>query len=322
MVRRKVNVNAWARVACALVVIGSSAGLVLVEGQTPSAAARALDSLLEKATASAAGPYTITGTTATAGTEKAPMFLQADVFRGPEKSVRAAIVVGADVPRASEVRLRVMSVVPAGQTPRVIGTANGPAPAGHARFVHEFTLAPGEYEMQAVVGDDRAGTVSATLAKSRFSVPDVWGASMIVSPIVLGDEATVGPRGTTKPFTFGPTTLSPAVTDQFPQSGSVRAAFRIFNWTAKDGEKPDLTVDYRFYAQGTKRLNLFNQTKPQQLNAATLGEAFNAAAGVVTSGMHFPLGSFTFGEFQLKVTVTDNRNKQTAERTTKFFVVP
>jgi hypothetical protein len=173
------------------------------------------------------------------------------------------------------------------------------------------------------VGDARSGgSVTAALAKAKFTVPDIWGGPLVVTPVVLGADAGAARRGEAQPFTFGPTALVPSVRSQFPQSGSIRVAFRIFNWSAKAEEKPDLTVEYLFYERGTKGLHLFNKMKPQQLTAATLGDAFDPSAGVVTAGMLVPLGSFTFGEFQVKVTVTDNRNKQTASRDVSFVVAP
>ena len=104
---------------------------------------------------------------------------------------------------------------------------------------------------------------------------------------------------------------------------SISVAFRVYNWTAKaDEEKPDLTVEYLFYEQGTKGLHFFNKVKPQPLTAATLGTAFDPSAGSVAAGMLIPLEAFTFGDFQLIVRVTDNRTRQTAEGKLSFAVVP
>jgi len=53
-----------------------------------------------------------------------------------------------------------------------------------------------------------------------------------------------------------------------------------------------------------------------------LGPGFDPSAGMVAPGMMIPLGAFTFGEFQLIVKVTDNRNKQSAEQPIRFTVAP
>jgi hypothetical protein len=43
---------------------------------------------------------------------------------------------------------------------------------------------------------------------------------------------------------------------------------------------------------------------------------------MVTAGVNVPLLSFPFGDFALKVRVTDNRSKRTAEQEVRFVVAP
>jgi hypothetical protein len=176
--------------------------------------------------------------------------------------------------------------------------------------------------VEAVVGYTRpAGDLIVAISRSRLSVPDIQGGSLAVTPVVAGEAATTA-RSANVPFVFGRTTLTPAVSPRFRQDRTISVAFRIYNWTAKAEEKPDLTVEYLFYEQGNKGLHFFNKVKPQQLTADTLGTAFDPAAGSVAAGMMIPLGAFTFGDFQLLVKVTDNRNKQSAERRVAFTVAP
>ena len=189
------------------------------------------------------------------------------------------------------------------------------------RLVREFSLPPGDYDLEAVVGPARATEMIVAIAKSRLTVPDIRGGSLAVTPIVAG-EATTTTRQADVPFIFGKTTLTPAVSPGFSQDGAISVAFRVYNWTAKAEEKPDLTVEYLFYEQGTKGLHFFNKVKPQQLTADTLGKAFDPSAGSVAAGMMIPMQAFTFGEFQLVVKVTDNRNQQTAEQRVRFTVAP
>ncbi|MEO8682455.1 MAG: hypothetical protein ABI665_25630 [Vicinamibacterales bacterium] len=317
-------VNA-ARVCAVLALVAGVSLPLAANSQAPAAAARAnaLDLVMQRAAATAPGTYVLNGTALAPSATAIPVLVQVDVLRGKEPLVRVPIVVGAELPQGAEIRLRVVTVAAAGQTSRVMGNATGSGAAGHARFVHEFVLPPGDYESQAAVGEFKtAAGVTAVLAKSKFTVPDVWGSALVVTPIVLGEEATAGRRGEMRPFSFGPTTIVPAVKGQFPQGGAIRVAFRIFNWRAKDEEKPDVTVEYLFYEQGTKRLNLFNKIKPQLLTASTLGDAFDPASGILNAGMVVPLGSFTFGDFKLKVSVTDNRSKQSTEQWVGFTVSP
>jgi hypothetical protein len=250
------------------------------------------------------------------------MMLQADVLRGLERTNRVGIVVGAQAPQDVDVRLRVWTVATGRDPARVVVNAEGPGSAGAMRFVREFSLSPGDYDLQAVVGHPKPGAcLIAAVAKSRLTVPDVRAGALAVTPIVAGG-ATTAARQADVPFIFGQTTLTPAVSPDFSQDGTISVAFRVYNWTAKADEKPDLTVEYLFYEQGTKGLHFFNKVKPQQLTADTLGKAFDVASGSVDAGMMIPIGAFTFGEFQLVVRVTDNRNQKTAEQRVRFTVAP
>jgi len=324
MVRTKVA--ARARIACAtgaLLTMVSMAVSAVLQAQSPAPGTGLVDTLLQRAAATAAGTYAMKGSAIEPAAAPLPVLVQADVLRGPERTVRVPVVVGADLLQAAEIRLRVVSIATTGQAPRVMGNATGTGAAGPLRFVHEFALAPGEYEIQAVVGQSSAGAgATATLVKSRLTVPDVWAGALAVTPVVLGEDSGEARRNENRPFSFGPTSLIPAVQARFRQNGAIRVAFRVFNWSGKAGERPDLTAEYLFYEQGAKGFHFFNKVKPQQLTVATPGDSSDLTGGAATGGMLVPLSSFTFGDFQLRVSVTDNRNKQSAEGRVDFTVSP
>jgi hypothetical protein len=272
----------------------------------------------------APGTYVVNETSLVPAPDAAriPLMLQVDVLRGPERAARVGIVVGADTAHVMDVRLRIFAAPPGKEAARVVADAGGSAPPGATRLVREFTLAPGEYELEAMVGPPRSsGDVVLALTRSHLTVPDIAGGALAVTPIVAGEAATI-PRSASVPFVFGRTTLTPAVSPRFAQNGAISVGFRVYNWTARADEKPDLTVEYLFYEQGTKGLHFFNRVKPQALTAATLGTAFDPSAGSVAAGMKIPLAAFTFGEFELVVKVTDNRSKQSAESQLRFTVAP
>jgi hypothetical protein len=175
------------------------------------------------------------------------------------------------------------------------------------------------------VGHPRGGGgFTATQEKRRLSVPHHWKGPLTVTPLVLADAVAAAPRSAAvpRPFVFGPTALTPAASDGFPQGGVLHCAFRIFNWRAEEGKKPDLTAEYRFYQQTGRGRIFFNKTKPQHLGADTLGESFDPRSGAVTAGLSVPLQGFPFGEFEMAVRVTDNATRQTGERQARFVVVP
>jgi hypothetical protein len=297
----------------------------LAASATPTApAARPFEALLPRVATAAAGTYVVgkTALVAVADDARIPLLLQADVLKGPERTARVGIVVGADVSQVADVRLRVLAANPGKDGVRVAADAGASGTPGPLRLVREFSLLPGDYDVEAVIGHTRpGGDLIVAIGRSRLSVPDIQGGALAVTPVVAGEAATTA-RPANVPFVFGRTTLTPALSPRFRQDRTISVAFRIYNWTAKAEEKPDLTVEYLFYEQGKKGLHFFNKVKPQQLTADTLGTAFDAAAGSVAAGMMIPLGAFTFGDFQLLVKVTDNRNRQSAERRVAFTVSP
>jgi hypothetical protein len=306
----------------ALALAGRSSAQVESAG---SAAAKLLETLLDRAKTTAPGTYAVTAGSLKPAAPAIPLAVQADAFRGPDQTIRVALALSAEIPQRSDIRLRI--VTPAGTpagAPRVVADATASGQSGRLRLVREFTLGAGEYEIQAAVGHPRTeGGVIAALAKSRVTIPDVWSGLLAVTPIVLADAVSAAPRTPgTRAFVFGPTAMTPAMSNAFAQNGDLHVAFRVFNWKAEPGKKPDLTAEYTFYQQTDKRLIFFNKIKPQHLGADTLGEAFDPAAGVVTAGMTVPLLPFPYGEFELKVRVTDNATKQSAERQVRFVVSP
>ncbi len=279
---------------------------------------------MPRVTMAAPGTYVFDGAALTPAPDETriPVMVQADVLRGAEASPRVGIVVGTVAPQPVDIRLRLWTVPAGREAARVVADAGGSGTSGPLRLVREFSLAPGDYDIEAVVGHSASGgRLIAAIGRSRLTVPDVRSGSLVVTPIVAGDAANGG-RQSDVPFIFGQTTITPAVGPRFTRDRPISVAFRIYNWTAKADEKPDLTVEYLFYEQGTKGLHFFNKVKPQQLTAATLGTAFDPSAGSVAAGMLIPLGAFTFGDFQLTVRVTDNRTQKSAEHTLRFSVVP
>jgi len=297
-------------------------------GQTQTAGTldpAVLETLLRGAATTAPGTYVVTAGSLAPAADAIPLLVQADAQREAGQTIRVTVALGGEVPRGTAVRLRIVSPEgPAAGPPRVVADTSASAREGRMRLVREFTLAAGEYDLQAVVGHPRTGGgLIAALAKYRLTVPDVWRGPLAVTPIVLGETVSAAPPAPqTGAFIFGPTALVPATSNGFAQGGELHLAFRVFNWRAEPGKKPDLTAEYTFYQQTEKRLAFFNKMKPQRLGADTLGEAFDPAAGVVTAGMTVPLQAFPFGEFQLKVRVTDNPTGQSAEQQVRFVVSP
>jgi hypothetical protein len=289
-----------------------------------TAASAAVAALLERAERSEPGTYSISGTTLSPSTDALPLTIQADALRGQQNTVHVVVALGSEVTQPAVTRARIVAAARSGVARRVVSEISGTSRAGLVRSVGDATLAPGEYELQAVVAQSgSAGPVLAAFTRARLLVPDLWQGGLAASPLVLGDAVSAAPTATSgSAFAFGPTALLPATSNRFSQRRPLHVAFRIFNWTAPPQDKPDLQVEYLFYEQTPQRGIFFNKVKAQLLNAQTLGDRFDPASGAVNAGMTIPLAAFPPGEFRLLVRVTDNRSKQTAAQDTRFFVVP
>ena len=282
--------------------------------------AAALNAVLSRAATTAAGTYVVSNGTIDAARQSIPIVVQQDFLKGPERTVRVPVSLGATVADAAMVRIRVVAAADG----QVIGEVGGAAAAGQLHFVDEFRLSPGQYDLHAVVGHVQPGDgFVVSLTKTLVTVPDVWEGRFVVTPLVLGETATAAPAGSAgRPFTFGQTALTPAAGNHFWRNDSLNMAFRVYNWTARAGETPDLTVEYVFFELTPSRSAFFNKTKPQRLTSANLGDTFDNASGMVSPGMAIALQAFTFGQFQVTARVTDNRTKQTVTQQAIFTVSP
>lgn len=324
MVRAR-QVRTWAGLTGAWAVVLALGMATSLGGQQQAArsgVAARLDALLDRATLEP-GTYVATEADVQRAKDSLPLVLQADVLRGAvAPAVRVTVSLGTEVPQAAEARFRLVRADGTGIA--VVDTASGSGGPGVVRLVREFVLAPGEYVMQAAVGYARGDdAVTAVVNRSGLSVPNVWQGPLAVTPIMLASAVAAAPDApNAQPFSFGPTAIGPATRPGFAQQGVLNAAFRVYNWQAASGEKPDLSVEYVFYQMTKGRPAFFNRIKPQQLDAGSLNTKFDPAGGVVSTGMMVPLRPFPFGQFELRVRVTDHRSKQTAERQVGFTVTP
>ena len=314
--------------ATALVIALVIAAPSIAQQRSPDAAgARPLRRLLDRAATIEPGTYVVTDSALEPVPADLRLVVHPDVLRGANRAIRVILALGAEVPQASVVSLRLMTVAGSDHPARVIAERDASAQAGSVRLTHEFTLTAGEYDVHAAMGHPRTeGGIVAALTRFRLSVPDVWGDPLAITPIVVADTIGAAPRAPDgQPFTFGSTAIVPTTTARFSQESEINVAFRVYNWASDTGDppdlKPDLTAEYVFYQEIAGRQRFFNKIKPQRLAADTLGD-FNPAVGVVAGGMTVPLASFPFGDFQLRVRITDNRTKQSAERRVAFTVSP
>jgi hypothetical protein len=177
MVRPKV-------VTLALAALLPAVALAAAPATPPAPAARPFETLLPRVGATAPGTYVVSKTALVAVPDDAriPVLLQADVLKGPERSARVGLVVGADVAEAADVRLRVLTASAAKEGARVVADAGAAGTPGPLRLVREFNLSPGDYDVEAVVGYTRpGGDLLVAIGRTRLSVPDIQGGSLAVT---------------------------------------------------------------------------------------------------------------------------------------------
>lgn len=247
------------------------------------------------------------------------VFVQADAYRADDGHVQVPVAIGAVVDSPWALQFRI--VPESGTDPVATRITNGLP--GTLREVRQFSLMPGRYTVHVALatrGVDERWTGTAFV--QPVEIPDLSG-RLSVSPVVLGDQVDGLPaRGPMGPFIFGATGLRPAALSDFSQNDRIHVAFRIYNWTAKSGELPDVSVSYLFNQRIGDHFRFFNKTHPQTLNATSLSKALTPSAEALAAGMTIPLHAFPAGEFELLVRVQDNRSQQTRSERATFAVVP
>lgn len=253
------------------------------------------------------GVYTATGGAVKPADPKAgvPLFVQADAYRRTDGSVQVPVAVGATVSEPWVIHLHVTN---AGDGKNAVPDVTLTGDPGAVRQFRELELKPGRYNIDAVLARRTGATWAGTVVKQPLTVPDLSGGQLVLSPVVLGDGVTPGKiEETERPFVFGPTNLTTAVTNLFKQSAEMHYAVRIYGWKGDAEAKPDLAVEYVFYQQVGKVSRFFTKTKMQSLNAKTVNKSFDGLRGGISTGMSIPLVNFPPGEFELTARVRDVR---------------
>ena len=115
--------------------------------------------------------------------------------------------------------------------------------------------------------------------------------------------------------------IVPALSTKFSKKNELSTFLLIYNAKVDAANKPDVSVEYNFYAKAAGAEKFFNKTNPQNLNAQTLPPQFDFAAGhQLQSGQAVPLASFPEGDYRLEIKVTDKIANKTLTRDVNFSV--
>ena len=211
-----------------------------------------------------------------------------------------------------------------------------PVTAGSSavRISRSFTVAAGTYDVYVVAKEPtpdkapkNAPAPKASILKRTVTVPDFWNGELNTSTVIIAQRIEPLPAPLTqqqqadRPYALGSMEIVPAPDTKFTKKSELSTFMLIYNPKVDSANKPDVTVEYNFYAKAGGAEKFFNKTSPQNLNAQTLPPQFDLAAGhQLQSGQAVPLASFPEGEYRLEIKVTDRLANKSLTRDVNFTV--
>ena len=205
--------------------------------------------------------------------------------------------------------------------------------AANTRVSRSIAALPGTYEMYIVVKEAQpektpknAPPLKTSVLKKTVEVPDLWNGELNTSSVFVGRidplPAPLTPQQQMeRPYAIGGMEITPEVSNKFTKKGELSTFILIYNPKTNAENKPDIVVEYNFYAKEAGAEKFFNKTNPQNLNAQTLPPQFDFAAGhQLQAGQAIPLGSFPEGDYRLEIKVTDKLANKTLTRDVNFSV--
>ena len=200
------------------------------------------------------------------------------------------------------------------------------------RIRRAIVVPGGEYDVYVALKDtasseDTEAPATVMLLKQELTVPDFWDTALATSTVILAQRvevlsAQLSPEEqVANPYTIGMTRIVPVEDTIFTGGDQLSLVFLVYNPRSTADNKPDVTVEYRFYRLTSAGEEYFNQTSPQYFNAETLPVLFDGSAGhQIVAGRTVPLSFFQEGDYRLEITVTDNVSDASLIRDVMFTV--
>ncbi len=108
---------------------------------------------------------------------------------------------------------------------------------------------------------------------------------------------------------------------KFTKKAELSTFLLIYNAKTDAANKPDVSVEYNFYAKQAGAEKFFNKTNPQNLNAQTLPPQFDFAAGIsCRAGRPCRWRRSRKGDYRLEIKVTDKLANKSLTRDVNFSV--
>ena len=202
------------------------------------------------------------------------------------------------------------------------------------RISRSFTVPAGPYDVYVFVKEtptsDKNAPAKIAVLKKEMIVPDFWNGDLNTSTVILAERIDPLPaplsaqQRADRPYALGTMEIIPAARTAFPKSSELSTFMLIYNARTDAANKPDVLVEYNFYAKATDGPEkFFNKTSPTSLNAQTLPPQFDLAAGYeLQTGQAVPLAAFPEGDYRLEIKVTDKIANKSLTREINFSVSP
>lgn len=200
------------------------------------------------------------------------------------------------------------------------------------RIQRSFTVPAGPYDVYVAVKEPASSVKNAPPAKTSVikqtvDVPDFWGNELTTSSVIIAQRIDPLPAPLTpqqqveRPYALGGIEIVPVTDLKLPKKAELQTFMIIYNPKTDPTNKPDVTVEYNFYAKAAGEEKFFNKTTPQSLNAQTLPPQFDVLAGhQLQAGQGVPLASFPEGDYRLEIKVTDKLANKAITRDINFSV--
>ena len=166
-----------------------------------------------------------------------------------------------------------------------------PGQTAPLRITRSLTVPAGPYDVYVAVkeptpaGEKRAASEGRRSSSRPSPCPTSGTASSTTSSVIIAQRIDPLPAPLTsqqqaeRPYALGGLEIVPVTELKMPKKSELQTFMIIYNPKTDSMNKPDVTVEYNFYAKASGAEKFFNKTTPQALNAQTLPPQFDVSAG-------------------------------------------
>ena len=150
------------------------------------------------------------------------------------------------------------------------------------RISRSFTVAPGNYDVFVRREGNRRRKKRRRMRRRRklglikqaVTVPNLWNDELNTSSVIVAERIDPLPAPLTpqqqgeRPYALGTMEIVPATSTKFTKKAELSTFLLIYNTKIDAANKPDVTVEYNFYAKQGGSEKFFNKTNPQNAERA------------------------------------------------------